>query len=180
MYAFMRFEMRIILLSLALLVSGCAVHKPMPVEEMVIRREIGLAGMTRERIFENSKIWIGRHLYAKEKIINTADRNAGVIIANGYIDYPASGELEAMDRTQYTISFSMREEIRDSGATITFYDLMLDIPKYYRHNRWWPLQEYTGGYSVPIEEKADFEAARRGLQNIAERLTDYLKQARHP
>jgi hypothetical protein len=180
MYAFMRFEMRIILLSLALLVSGCAVHKQMPAEEMVIRKEIELEGMTRERIFDISKMWITRHLYAKDKIITTADRNAGVIIANGYIDYPETGKLDALDKIQYTISFTMREEIQDSGATITFYDLMLDIPKYYRYTRWWPMQEYGGGYSVPIEEKADFEAARRGLRDNADRLADYLKQARHP
>jgi len=172
--------MKVVALILMLLFAGCAAYEPLPRQEMVIRKAIEVPGMTRNRIFENSKIWITRHLYAKEKIITTADRNAGVIIANGYIDYPATGELEAMDKIQYTISFTMLEEIRDSGATITFYDLMLDIPKYYRYSRWWPMQEYIGGYSVPIEEKADFEAARRGLPDIADRLADYLKQVHHP
>ena len=172
--------MKMLLVSLVFLVSGCAVHKSMPVEGLVIHKEIEVGSMTRERIFENSKIWITRHLYAKEKIITTADRNAGIIIANGYIDYPATGKSEAIAKIQYTISFSMREEISDSRAVITFYDLMLDIPKNYRYNRWWPMQEYTGGYSVPIEEKADYEAARRGLQDIADRLAVYLEQARHP
>lgn len=172
--------MKIVALMLVLLFSGCAAYKLMPRQEMVIRKAIEVPGMARDRIFENSKIWITRHLYAKEKIITTADRNAGVIIANGYIDYPATGKMEAIAKTQYTISFTMREEIRDSGATITFYDLMLDIPKYYHYSRWWPMQEYSGGYSVSIEEKADFEAARRGLVDIADRLADYLKQARHP
>jgi hypothetical protein len=172
--------MKIVALMLVLLFSGCAAYKPLPRQEMVIWKTIEVPGMTRDRIFENSKIWITRHLYAKEKIITAADRNTGIIIANGYIDYPASGELGAIEKTQYTISFTMREEIRDSRATFTFYDLMLDIPKYYRYNRWWPMQEYSGGYSVPIEEKADFEAARRGLPDIADRLADYLKLDRHP
>ena len=172
--------MKMLFLSLIFLVSGCALHKSIPVEDLVIHKEVEIAGMTRERIFENSKIWITRHLYAKEKIINTADRNAGIIIANGYIDFPATGKSETIAKIQYTISFTMREEISDSRAVITFYDLMLDIPKNYRYNRWWPMQEYTGGYSVPIKEKADYEAARKGLQDIFDRLAVYLKQVRHP
>jgi hypothetical protein len=169
-------EMKIVMLMLVLLISGCAAYKPMPPEEMVIRKTIEVPGMTRDRIFENSKVWIIRHLYAKGRIINTADREAGVIITNGYINYPATGVLEAIDKIQYTISFTMREEIRDSVILLTFGDLMLDIPKFYRYSRLWPMQEYSGGYSIPIEERADFEAARKGLLDLSDGLADYLNQ----
>ncbi len=165
-------------LVLVLFISGCAAYRPMPPEEMVISTEADLPGMTKEQIFEKSRVWIVRHLYSKGNIVDIADREAGIIVANGYIDYPASGKLEAIDKIQYTISFTMREDMGDSRITLTFDDLLLDIPKFYRYSRLWPMQPYSGGYSVPVEERSDFEAARRGLLELADRLVEYLKQDR--
>ncbi len=167
--------MKIIVLTLLFLLSGCAVHRPLPPEETEIRQEFEAPGLTKEQIFERSRVWIERHLYSKGEIITLADAKAGVIEADGFIDYPARGEWESIERIQYTISFAMREDIKDSRISLTFYNLMLDIPKYYRYSRWWSMQEYTGGYSVPVEERSDFEAARRGMLDIGNRLEEYLK-----
>jgi hypothetical protein len=164
---------------LVLLLAGCAVYRPMPPGEMTIRTKMEVPGLAKEEIFRKSKIWIERHMYSREKIIRNVDRKAGVIVASGYIDYPASGQLEAINRIQYTISFNMKEEITDSGATLTFSDLLLDIPKYYHvYSRYWPLQEYTGGFSVPIEYREDFDAAKRGLLQVAGRLEECLTRNR--
>ncbi len=159
-----------------LLLAGCAAYRPMPPAEMTIVTKLEAPDLSKEEIFRKSKIWMERHLYSRGKIIRNADRGAGVIIANGYIDYPATGKLETIDRIQYTITFDMEEKISGSVVTLTFYDLLLDIPKYYHvYGRWWPLQEYSGGFSVPVEENADFDAAKRGLLEVAERLGECLK-----
>ncbi len=160
---------------LLLMLAGCAAYRPVPPGEMVIRTKLEVPVMAQEEIFRKSRAWIERHLNSRGKIIASADRKAGVILANGYIDYPATDKLEAIDRIQYTISFSMKEEIGDSGVSLTFSDLMLDIPKNYQvHGRFWPLQEYTGGYSVPIEFREDLDAAKRGMLAISGRLEKCL------
>ncbi len=169
--------MKTIAISFALLVAGCVAYRPMPVEELIVRTGIEVPELPRQKIFDESKEWIVRHLYSKEKIIEFADRNAGIIVANGYIDYPSTGNLESIDRIQYTISFVMREDVRDSGLTLTFADLELYVPKNYNpYSRWWPMQEYTGGYYVPLRDRRDYLAARKGLLEIARGLEEHLRK----
>ncbi len=169
--------MKTIVILFALLVSGCAAYTSMPSQEAIIVTEITVPGMSGRQIFDDSKVWIVRHLYSEQNIIEVADRKAGIIVANGYIDYPATGTLESIDRIQYTISFVMREEIRDSGITLTFRNLELYVPKYYYWRpRFWPTQEYVGGYYVPVQERSDYEAARKGLLKIAHDLGEYLRK----
>ena len=153
-------------------------YKPVPMDLASIGKDIDLPGMTREEIYVKSSEWIVRHLYSKGHIIEVADKNTGLIVANGFIEYPTEGILEVMDKVQHTISFTMQANIRDQEMTIFFSDLMIDIPKYYYRHRH-PiagLEEYYGGYSVPVTEKGDYEAARRGLLEIVGNLEQYLKR----
>jgi hypothetical protein len=173
-------RMKTLALGLILVFTGCAVQKPLPLEEMAISREAEFTGGSKGDIFDKSRVWIERHLYSKRNIIDFADKEAGVIVANGYIDYPAVGKIEAIEKVQYTISFTMKEQISDSRVTITFSNLLVDVPpRYYRSSRFWPMEQSIPGYSVPITERTDFEAARRGLPPIADRLIEYLKQNRN-
>lgn len=169
--------MKKFLFLLAILVSGCATYHPAPAQQNVITHEAPLPGMTKDEIFAKSRVWIQRHLYSKGDIIQNVDRNAGIIVANGYIDYPARGKSEETERIQQTISFMMREEAGNGFIRLTFYDLLLDIPKYYYPWRSWAFpNEYYGGYSVPIQGEHNVAAATRGLLDIADRLVEYLKQ----
>ncbi len=163
--------MKTIALLITLLLTGCAVYKPMPARQAIIATDINVPGLSGRQVFDESKIWIERHLYSKRNIIDVADRKAGIIIANGYIDYPTTGSLESIDRIQYTISFVMREEIRNSGITLTFGNLELYVPKYYyRRLRFWSMEQYYGGYYVPVQEESDYRAAEKGLLKIARDL----------
>jgi len=169
--------MRFLIISLVFLISCCAVYKPVPMDLASIGKDIDLPGMTREEIYVKSSEWIVRHLYSKGHIIEVSDKNAGLIVANGFIEYPTEGILEVMDKVQHTISFTMQANIRDQEVTIFFSDLMIDIPKYYYRNRHpiWGVEEY-GGYSVPVTERGDYEAAQRGLLEIVGKLEEYLKR----
>jgi len=170
--------MRILIIFFVLLISGCAVNKPVPMDLASIEKDIDLPGMTREEIYVKSREWIVRHLYSKGQIIEVADQNAGLIVANGFIGYPTTGKLEEIDKIQYTISFTMQANIGDQEETIFFRDLMIDIPKAYYRSRHpaWMFVEYYGGYSVPVTEKGDYEAARKGLLEIVGRLEEDLKR----
>ncbi len=171
-------KMKYSVLLIVLLIVGCAAHTPMPAEDLTIETEINVPGLSSQQIFDESKQWITRHLYSKDNIIEVADRNAGIIVANGYIDYPATGKLESIERIQYLIYFVMREKIYNSRLTLTFSNLELYIPKNYRHSRFWPMLEYTGGFSVPLRQSSDYQAARKGLLEIADGLGEYLKKER--
>jgi hypothetical protein len=170
------YPMKNIFLLLTLFLTACASHAQMHPYDLTIRKEIVIQNVSRERLFEMSKIWITRHLYSQKDIIAHADAQQGLIVANGTIDYPAAGELDAIAKTQHTISFIMREEIRDAQIVMTFDNLILNVPKSYFHSRRWTGKDYTGGYSLPIEQREDFNAARRGLLAIAARLEEYLRQ----
>ena len=163
-------------LLLALFLTACAAHAPMHQNDLAIRKEIEIQNVSRDRLFERSQLWITRNLSSQKEIIAHAEPGQGIIVANGTIDYLAAGELEAIAKVQYTISFVMREEIRDAHIVLTFDNLMLNVPKYYHRSRFWPEREYFGGYSVPIEQRADFDAARRGVLAIATKLEEYLRQ----
>ncbi|HET6420386.1 MAG TPA: DUF4468 domain-containing protein [Geobacteraceae bacterium] len=168
--------MKRILIIFVLLLAGCAAYSPMPPGEMTILTKMEAPGLSKQEIFDKSEIWMERHLFSRGKIIREADMGTGVIVANGYINYPAEGKLEAIHRIQYTITFDMKVKVADSAVTVAFSDLLLDIPRNYLvYGRWWPLQEYSGGYSEPIEDRADFDAAKRGLLEVAEKLGGCLK-----
>jgi hypothetical protein len=162
-----------------LLLAGCVVYRPITPGETTIVTHMEVPGLPEEEIFSKSKTWIESHLYSNGKIIREADEKTGVIVANGYIDYPAVGKLEEMEMIQYTITFGIKEEINNSLVTLTFYDLLLDIPKFYNiHWNTLYLPEYTGGYSVPIQRQEDFDAAKRGAMGIAGRLEECLTRNR--
>ncbi len=132
--------------------------------------------MSEDRLFKRSKLWMTRNLHSQKEIIELSEAKQGLIVANGTVDYPAAGGLDEIDKIQYTISFVMREEIRGSQILLTFENLILNVPKSYIRSRLWPQKDYVGGYSVPIDQRADFEATRRGVLAIAARLEEYLKQ----
>lgn len=169
--------MRILMIPLVLLISSCVTYHPAPMAPAAIETGIALPGMAQENIYEKSKEWIERHLYSKGHVIDVADKKSGLIVANGFIAYPAEGKMEEIDRIQYTISFTMQAHVGDHGMEIVFDNLMVDIPRYYSlRPKLYQTPEYYGGYSVPVVEKGDYEAARRGLLDIARRLEEYLKR----
>jgi hypothetical protein len=171
--------MKKILFMLILLLAGCAAYRSIPPGETTIVTNMEVPGMSKEEIFSKSKTWMESHLYSKGEIIRGADGRTGVIVANGNIDYPAVGKLEEMERIQYTITFDIKEEINNSLVTLTFYNLLLDIPKSYNiHWNTLFLPEYTGGYSVPIQRQQDFDAAKRGALGIAGKLEECLTRNR--
>ncbi len=144
--------------------------------DLAIRKEIEIQNMSKNRLFERSELWITRTFYSQKDIIAYREPEQGIIVANGTIDYPAAGELEAISKVQYTISFVMREEIRGAHIILTFDNLMLNVPKNYHRSRFWSGIEYVGGYSVPIKQQIDFEAAQRGVFALAAKLEEYLRK----
>jgi hypothetical protein len=135
-------------------------------------------GLTGNRVFDLSRLWLVRHLYSEKSIIDYENKAEGVIIANGTVDYPAAG-LEAIERVQYTISFRVRETIDDAGITLSFDSLLINVPKYYSlRPRLWQEKEYYGGYArLPVSDE-EYEASVQAVSSVVEGLRRFLDEER--
>jgi hypothetical protein len=161
---------------LSLFLAACATYAPPDRNDLAVGREIEVGNLPGNLLFEKSTTWLARNLYSQKGVIARLEPEQGIIVANATIDYPAAGELDAIAKIQYSISFVMREEIRGGQILLTFDNFMLNVPKVYTRSRVWPEREYVGGYSVPIRQSSDFQAARRGVLAIAARLEGYLRE----
>ena len=161
------------------LLSGCLHQAVMPKEEMVLTKEFQLPGMTREQMFDRSETWIYRHLYRMKGQYCFRTGGRVLLCSAEPSTIPAAGRLDAISRRRfrYTISFTVRVEAGDDEMRVTFEDLMVNVPKNYRVARHWNPYEYTGGYSVPVTDRSDFEAAKKALQEFTRQLESYLKKA---
>ncbi len=162
-------------LFMLLWMAGCAAPQVVREWNFPVRSTIEVAGLAGDQTFEKTRIWFERHLRSSGPIIEYANREAGVIVANGDMDYPASG-LEAMERIQYTISFRVRAEVSAGRLELVFGDLLINVPKYYsRRAEYLFKREYFGGYSRPPASMAEYQAAQRGISIIVEELGNWLR-----
>lgn len=161
-------------LLLLLGMAGCASPQVVQLWDFPIRDSLEIKGMDRKQAFDESRLWLERHLYSSGPIIEYANREQGVIVANGDIDYPAT-ESEEMARIQYTISFRVRADVSPGRLDLVFADLLINVPKYYSRRAWYLYKrEYFGGYSRPPVNMEEYQAAQRGISGIVEGLRSWL------
>jgi hypothetical protein len=143
---------------------------------MPIVTSIETKGVSGSRLFDLSRLWMVRYLYSEKSIIDYENRAEGIIIANGAVDYPATG-LEAIARVQYTISFRLRETIDAAGITLSFDSLRINVPKYYDlRPRLWQVREYYGGYARPLVSDDEYEASVRAVSRVSDGLRRFLEE----
>jgi hypothetical protein len=163
--------MKKLILLFALLAAGCAgMQKAPPVQTMSITKVIEVPGMTGGELFDKTYEWVGRNLQ-----IDSADKSTGTILADGEVGYP----FPDPNRSDYTIVFSMKNEIRGDRNDITFGNIMLKFSREYISEAY-TVQSYTGGEETPITSGRDYQAARNALGQIANNLSNYLKGTVEP
>jgi len=163
-----------VVLLFLLSMAGCTSPQVMQAWDFPIRNSFEIEGLSKERIFDLTRLWFERHLYSSGSIIEYANREEGVIVANGDIDYPASGR-EEMERIQYTISFRVRADVSPGRLDLVFADLLINVPKYYsRRAEYLYKREYFGGYSRPPVSREEYDAAQQGISNVVGGLRNWL------
>lgn len=156
--------------------AGCAAPQVVQEWDFPIRQVLEIEGSGRERLFDQTRLWLERHLYSSGPIIEYANREEGVIVANGDIDYPA-GEREEIARIQYTISFRVRADVSPGRLDLVFADLLINVPKYYSRRAWYLYnREYFGGYSRPPASMDEYQAAQRGISGVVGGLRSWLAE----
>ncbi len=155
--------------------AGCSHVIPVPRGAEPIVRTMEAEGISAQRLFELSRVWLARNLNSEKGIIEYENPAERTIIANGTVDYPATG-LEAIEKIQYTISFQVRVKIAPEKITLTFENMMIDVPKVYIHraNNWFG-REYYGGYSRPPLDDEEYAAALRAVSNVTESFSHFLE-----
>jgi hypothetical protein len=161
---------------LLLHIVGCATPRVTPAWRIPIVTTIKANGLSKNRVFDLSRLWLVRYLYSEKSIIDYENKTGGIIIANGTVDYPATG-LEAIARVQYTISFRVTETIDDAGITLSFDSLLINVPKHYDvRPRLWQVREYYGGYARPLVSDEEYRASLQAVSGVADGLRRFLEE----
>lgn len=162
--------MKKLFLFLLLLLTGCAGMQKAPQEQsMSINKVIEVPGVSQEQIFNKTHDWAVKYVQ-----LENADRNSGVLVARGEVAYPSP----SVDRIQYTFVFTMRNEIQDNKAMVTFDKIMLKAPLSYLPESVGVSKPYIGGEERPVVAKKDMEAAQYAIGYIEDNLQSYLQTTR--
>ncbi|MGA7828627.1 MAG: DUF4468 domain-containing protein [Geobacteraceae bacterium] len=172
--------MRIAAIALLMILScaACTSVGPVPRAEGTIVREISIGEVSGTKLYQVSRLWLGRHLYSDKDIFVSENPAAGTLVANGVVDYPATG-LEAVRRIQYTISFQVRVKTAQGKITLSFENFKINVPKVYsrKAERWFG-REYFGGYSRPPLDNDEYAAVRRAVSGVCEKFESFLEEQR--
>jgi hypothetical protein len=120
------------------LLAGCAYTRTVPPEELVVQKVVDAPGMSKEEIFERSKMWFARTFrqpvggFAQDNwtrsVIRYEDGAKGVLIANGTILYPYRNFSGDTYKEGWEVRFTMEEDVKDGKARLTFSDLIMYVP----------------------------------------------------
>jgi hypothetical protein len=173
----------IITLILVLTAAGCAGVQTLPPQELTVRKVLEVPGMTKEQIFDKSKLWIARNfkpykavrLFDSRKIsvLEYANKMKGILIATGTINYPA-GTFSATQgyKTFWEVTFTMEEDIKDGRVRVTFSNLDIYVPKLWCGNIY---SEWLGAYDKPLTDPEDMTAVTPVLNGLADKLGEFLR-----
>lgn len=154
---------------LLILQMGCAAAMPAQEQDMTYQAVITLPGQTKDVIYEKSRQWIASSFKSGKAVLEYENRQEGIIMGNGSMPRPAS----SINLTGGgTVSFSMKEEVKDGKARITFTNLMVNSAVSYS-----PVHGVIGGGNFPIMQ-ADVEGVHQTFGSMAVDLEAFILQGR--
>ncbi len=156
------------------LLSGCAGMEPVGDADQTLSVVHEIPGVTKDRIFESSKIWIAENFRSAKKVIEYENKTDGVLIGNGSIKMPCSG-LECLAKSDWTASFTMRVDMKDDKIRLTYTNLGLSWPPKYSFT--------TGsqpGYDGPVNTMGDLTAIKTSLLDLGNKLAQSIRDGKKP
>lgn len=161
----MKYILRFILL-ITVLLHGCAAAFPLKPEETSYQKIIELPAQSKGHIYEKSRQWIAERFKSAKSVIEYENKEEGVIIANNSMTRPESvvhisgGSI---------ITYTMKEEIKDNKARLTFNNFEALVPT--THNALTG-QVYGGGIRPVLQ--GDLEGIHAEFGIIANDLQAYI------
>lgn len=155
---------KFILLTVAIILAGCAGAMPVKFEDMTYQKVIELQGKTKDQIFEKSKQWIASTFKSAKAVIEYENKQEGTIIGNGSMDRPISS---INIQSGSLITYNMREDIKDNKVRLTFEKFTAIVPPNYNN-----IYSTPGGiYDI---RQADLDGMRGNFDAMSENLKQYI------
>lgn len=110
--------------------SGCAGTMPISDADRTFDRVVEIKGNSKDKIYESTKMWIAENFRSAKAVLEYEDKDSGVIIGNSSMKYPCSG-LECLAKSDWTVSFTMRVDIKDDKFRLAFTNLETSWPPSY-------------------------------------------------
>jgi hypothetical protein len=165
---------------LAMAMTGCAYTHTLPPAELVVQNVVEAPGVSKERIFEKSKVWFARTFRqsmsgwveqnSRRTVLQYEHKESGVLIANGAILYPHEGFTSESYKTGWEVRFTLEVEAKDGKARVTFNRLAMFVPSiicgYYSLR--------TSSYERPLYDE-EFEKAKPQFLDLADQFGAFLK-----
>ena len=149
---------KLLILGCIFILSGCTGTLPVRPENAVVQQVIAAPGLNGDQIFERSQMWIAQSFHSAKAVLEYENKAEGVLIGNSNVARPTSMiYLGGND----TVSFNMKEEIKDGRARLTFANLTVN--------------SYTSHLGATAElRECEFDAVKEQLIDISKSLEAYL------
>lgn len=142
--------------------------QPAPVVDRTIQKVYDVPGMTKDRIYDKSRIWIAKNFRSSKAVIEYENKETGVIVGNGITNYPVSGFMSAVAHEGWQVRFNMKEDMKDNKIRVTYENLTLLLPA----------SKYSGPAEVPVSSQSDIDALRSVLLSFSDQMVQYVRSSK--
>ena len=116
--------------ALSIFFMGCAGMEPIPEEDLTFNRVVEVPGITKDKLYDQTKMWIAENFKSAKSVIEYDSRESGTIVGNGNIKYPCTG-LDCVAKHDWRVHFTMKVDTKDEKFRLTFSNLRLSWPPSY-------------------------------------------------
>ena len=157
-----------------LLLSGQLLAKEAPLteEESTVVQVYEVPGYTKDQMFAAAKIWVAENFKSAKAVIEYDNKDDGVIVGNGSMNYPCSGGFDCLTKSDWRVPFTMKIECKDGRFRLTFSRVHLS----------WP-PSYSGGVSMPaydgaVTKRKDMDKIRPKLLELGNSLAASMSKVK--
>lgn len=167
------------MVAFSLVLAGCAYIQTLPPEQAVIQKVVAAPNLSKDRIFDKSKIWFaktfrqsmaGRWPQSNTRtVIQYENAEKGKLIANAAILLPEEGFPNSY-KEGWEVRFTLEEEVMDGRARVTFSNLNIFVPVVF-------CGHVNAGETSSYEKRLnveEFASVKPVFLNYADQLGAYL------
>lgn len=155
----MRYLMAVLCAGLLVMAAGCAVEPALPESALRVEQVVQLPGKNQQQVYLGVKMWLAQTFRSAKAVIELDDPQNGVVVGNGNIAYACL--TGCMGKTDWRVAFTMRIEMKDQKARVTFTGLRILIP---------PQAGIHGPMDNPVYAQSDMDNIKPALLALADSM----------
>ena len=150
------------LLLLSILISCAGMEKALE-SELTIQKVFEAPGFSKDHIYNQTKIWIAQNFRSSKAVIEHDDKESGLLIGNGIIQYPCKKGLDCLVKADWKVRFTIRVDVKNERFRLTFKNLSFLWPE---------------GNEIPVSIQSDIDIIKPELLNFGDQIILSLKQSK--